>query len=304
MPRSFKVLIAHDGSAHADAALEDLSRAGLPAAAQARVVSFADVRLPPVAFLPGEADAWYAQSIAVLESQSRDAGREADARAKKAAARLQKLFPGWKITTHAALQDPAGGILDAAARWKPSLVVLGTHGRTALKRLLLGSVSHRVLSHAPVSVRLGRKRSRARKPGPSRVLIAVDGSKQAEAALTAVARRAWKASTVFHVMVVSEYPAVGLEGAAIGLAFQDEWKDLTKRIAEKAVALLAKHGRKAGYSVREGDPRAEIVREAVRFKPDTLFIGSHANGALRRFLLGGTSLYVAEHAPCSVEVIR
>src|SRR5690606_21961358 len=116
-------------------------------AAQARVVRFAEVRLPPVAFLPGEGDAWYSESIAMLESQSRESGREAAAQAEKAAARLRKLFPGWKVSTHAALQDPAGGILDAVATWKPSLVVVGSHGRTALKRLLLGSVSQRVLSH-------------------------------------------------------------------------------------------------------------------------------------------------------------
>jgi nucleotide-binding universal stress UspA family protein len=89
-----------------------------------------------------------------------------------------------------------------------------------------------------------------------------------------------------------------------GIDFRKEWKEGARRVAEKAVAILARQGRKADYALREGDPREEIVAEARRFKADTLFIGSHAHGALRRFLLGSTSLSVAEHAPCTVEVVR
>src|SRR5687768_16413413 len=112
-----RILIAHDGSAPAEAAMADLARAGLPAKAQARIVSAADVALPPVV-LPGEAEVWYSQNLVTLERQTVDARKRAAETARKAAHSLRSLFPGWSVTTEVATEDPAAAILDAAARWK------------------------------------------------------------------------------------------------------------------------------------------------------------------------------------------
>src|SRR5215217_4132769 len=175
MPNAHRILIAHDGSAAADAALRDLARAGLPARAQARILSAADTT-PALAFLPGEAEAWYAQSLAAMERQALAAKKAAAAIANEAARTLRALFPGWTVTTEVAVQDPGEAVLDAAVRWKASLIVMGSHGRSALGRILLGSVSRRVLAHAAGNVRVSRThtaRATARdRKTPVRVLIA------------------------------------------------------------------------------------------------------------------------------------
>lgn len=304
MPATPRILIAHDGSAPAEAALADLARAGLPAKAQARIVCAADIATPP-AFFPGEAEAWYAQSLVALEQQSLAAKRTAAATARKAAQTLRGLFPGWSVTTETAEADPAAAILDAAARWKASLLVVGSHGRSAFDRLLLGSVSRRVLAHATTDVRVSRASRRRARKGPVRVLIATDGSPHSQAAAHAAAMRAWPVGTTFRLLVVADYRvSFAMEGVAGEAAARGKWKTLAARIAEKPLQELARRGFKADLTVREGDPRAEILGEAARFRADVLFVGSHGHGALRRFLLGSTSFNAAEHAPCTVEVVR
>lgn len=58
--------------------------------------------------------------------------------------------------THLGENNVQGVILDFAAQWHPSLIVLGSHGRTGLKRFLIGSVSDAVSRHAPCSVLIVR----------------------------------------------------------------------------------------------------------------------------------------------------
>jgi nucleotide-binding universal stress UspA family protein len=54
--------------------------------------------------------------------------------------------------------DPRSAIVDEAEQWGADLIVVGSHGRTGLKRWLLGSVAQAVVGHAPCSVEVVRKR--------------------------------------------------------------------------------------------------------------------------------------------------
>ena len=56
---------------------------------------------------------------------------------------------------------PSFNNLDRAEEWSADLVVVGSHGYTGLKRLLLGSVAQSVVSHAPCSVEVVRKKRTA-----------------------------------------------------------------------------------------------------------------------------------------------
>ena len=61
-----------------------------------------------------------------------------------------------EITSCARLHSPASTILEIADSWKPDLIVMGSHGRGAIGRLFLGSVSLRVATEAHTSVRITR----------------------------------------------------------------------------------------------------------------------------------------------------
>lgn len=65
---------------------------------------------------------------------------------------LQNAFPGSKVSGLAQIGSPASVILDEAALWNATLIVLGSHGRTGVNRFVMGTVAERVAAHAHCSV--------------------------------------------------------------------------------------------------------------------------------------------------------
>jgi len=86
------------------------------------------------------------------------ARREMWAKAREAIARASKTLDnaGFQVTTAIEEGDPRSELIDAASEWHADLVMVGSHGRTGLDRLLLGSVSEAVARHAPCSVQIVR----------------------------------------------------------------------------------------------------------------------------------------------------
>jgi nucleotide-binding universal stress UspA family protein len=296
-----KILIGYDGSRHADAALADLRAAGLPAKAEAKVVT---VTTPwkgrPPQGLGGSRLEREAEAIAV------EARRQGEALAEKAAERLRQAFPDWRVTSEALLDHPAEGLVRRAESWKADLVVMGCRGRTALGRLLLGSVTTQVLNHAPCDVRVSRPR---RRPGSApKVLVAVDGSVGSDQAVAAAAARHWPRGT--RIRVIAALEGIGLTDTLRGMRESllggskhgpRAWVD---RKCASAARRLATPGVAVGTAVRIGDPRLVILREARDWDADCLFVGSRGLAGIERFLLGSVSGAVSAHAPCTVEVIR
>jgi nucleotide-binding universal stress UspA family protein len=310
MKNTSKILIAYDGSAHADGALADLRHAGLDAKAQVRVLTVSDPWIPSLESVSVATDVVFAGAFNMAQGAPlmRNALKDAKVLAEKGATRLRKDFPGWKISTATVLDAPAQGVLETAGKWKPQLIVLGSKGHTALGRLLLGSVSHKVLTHATCSVRISRPTSARSAATAPRVLLAMDGSKGAEAMLECVLGRSWGKGAEFRIIAVLDYKLSlvqqyqpGLKGRARGEALEPS---LPQRLAASAVAALTRKGLKVTSVVREGDPRTEIIAEAKRFKANSLFLGSRGLHAVERFFLGSISSTLAEHAPCTVEVVR
>jgi len=303
-----KILIAYDGSANSDGALSDLRHAGLEANGEARILTVSDPWIPSLESVSVATDVVFAGAFTMAQPLMRDALKDAKITVEKGAAQLRKNFPKWKVASATVLDAPAQGILHTAEKWHPTLIVLGSKGHTALGRLLLGSVSHKVLTHATCSVRIARPASGSAASASPRVLLAIDGSKDAEAMLQSVLRRSWGKGAEFRVIVVLDYKLSliqqyqpGQKGPLVEAVPQG---DLAKRLAEKAAQSLTDKGLKTTFVIREGDPRTEIEAEAKRFKANNLFLGSHGLHAVRRFFLGSVSAALAEHAPCSVEIVR
>jgi len=150
-----KVLMAYDGSSCADAALDDLQCAGLPQEAEALVLSIAEVFLPP----PRPTPAFPSQVPPAVQrawTQATHALDEAHILAQQARTRLLQSFPAWDVCAMACADSPAWAIITKAESWQPDLIVVGSHGRAAVSRFLLGSVSQKVLTAAHCSVRVGR----------------------------------------------------------------------------------------------------------------------------------------------------
>src|SRR4051812_33217776 len=124
-----KVLIGYDGSSFADAAIDDLQRAGLPADSQALVLTVADVwpTLPPMyrdSLTPGPTELTFAVADAAKQ-MIQTAQDEAKELAKKARARVAALFPTWTVDCEALSDSPASALTERAQAWGADLVVIG-----------------------------------------------------------------------------------------------------------------------------------------------------------------------------------
>ena len=180
MANRMKILVAYDGSECADAALDDLRKAGLPSDARIKVLSVVESWLPPPS------------GLEIIEHI--DSDQEYLALARRGGIRLISTEPGWEVKTESGAGSPATVIIEEADEWEADLIVVGSHGHTALGRFFFGSVSQKVLTESRRSVRVAR--GRIEEPGtPVRLIIGVDGSKGAEATLDAAAARKWPAGS-------------------------------------------------------------------------------------------------------------
>ena len=302
-----KILIGYDGSACADSAIEDLRRAGLPEQAEALVVCVADGSIPSPDEITPEAntdDLW----------RSRLEGAEKLAR--HAADTLGSHFPRWTISTEGLWGSPAQILLDTAEWWHPDLIVVGSHGRSPVARLFLGSVSLELIHKAKCSVRVARESAATRYSGPVRLVIGNDGSTEADAVIHAVAARSWREKTEAEVVsaVQTLVPATTTaleantflqEPAYTVICEVDDRERARLRTVGTAAADLLRHaGLKATSSVLDGDPRELILAEAEVSNADTIFVGARGLGRMNRLLLGSVSSHIVSHAHCTVEVVR
>jgi universal stress protein A len=106
--------------------------------------------------LPPSPDVAVPSVLAVWEEQRRWVEQELDRRVADAEAR------GVRARAVLTMGPPADGLLEATREAHGDLVVVGTHGRTGLERVLLGSVAEQVVRTAPCAVLTVKPRARAR----------------------------------------------------------------------------------------------------------------------------------------------
>jgi len=285
-----KVLIAYDGSECADAALDDLRCAGLPEKAHAIVLSVAENWPPPL-------------SLETFESV--DYRQEALELARRASARAGGFMPGWVVEPLVGFGSPASVIIEKSDEWRPDLIVVGSHGRTAAGRLFFGSVSQKLVHDAHCTVRVAR--GRVEEPNtPIRLIAGVDGSKGAEAAVDVVAARHWPPGSAARIVAATwRMPLVTSEPTLLQIA---EW--VAKENARVTLAVESAERKLqaarllTSVVMREEEPKQLLLSEAENWGADSIFVGARGMGRLERFMVGSVSSAVAARAHCSVEVVR
>jgi nucleotide-binding universal stress UspA family protein len=302
-----RILVAYDGSAHADAAIDDLLRAGLPHQGEVVVASVAHRGWP---------EKHVENHEGAVDTPWKATMKEVGTLAETAQSRVQTHLPGWSVSSEPLWGNPAKILLKTIAVWKPDLVVVGSHGRTTAGRLLLGSVSTELVHHAPCSVRVVRSLSKNK--GPIRILVGTDGSSEADVCVNAVGRRLWPKGTEARVLAVVEtlvpaptmVPTLESGTFAADPAYRViEAADEKERVrlsgvADAAADRLQRAGLSASSLVVDGDPRQAILAEAERWRADSVFVGARGLGTLDRLLLGSVSDAMVHHGHCAVEIVR
>ena len=199
--------------------------------------------------------------------------------------------------------EPEGEILDYAERHGVDLIVLATHGRRLLDRLLLGSLTEDVARKAPCSVLAVRDfddGSTICLPTLSNVLCAVDRGDAAHGIVeiaAALARATGGRLTVHHVIDEGAWPARG-----------DEERIALGETAHVEVArLLARHidpGQTVDTLVTFGLPRDEISRVAHDRGADLLVLGAHSMARAGQRSFGSTADHLLRALPCPTLIAR
>ena len=305
-----KILIAYDGSSCADAALGDLRQAGLPSEASAVILSVADVWVAPSLdeeVLPQTAGTAMQERIIAARKQAHDkalqAVEEARTLAVRARERVQTDFPSWHVSAEACADSPAWGVLKKAQEWKPDLIVVGSHGRSALDRIVLGSVSQKVVTEARCPVRVSRGREK-QPESAVRIVVGVDGSPGADAAVRAVAQRSWPPDTTAYVVAVVDAVLTSASLWRPGQGDTPDAQDRVQALLEAAVEQLRAAGLTASPYMLTGNPKQALIEAAERWDADCIFVGARGLRGIGGFLLGSVSTAVSTRAPCSVEVIH
>jgi nucleotide-binding universal stress UspA family protein len=211
---------------------------------------------------------------------------------------------GLAVTVHLA-EGPAGPrILDAAERESADLVVLGTHGRTGLNRLLAGSVAEHVvqLSGRPViTVRpLPTPASLPDRP-VARILYATDfspASRRAWPWAHAIAERTGAEVDVLHVLL-EVVPDRHLDPAFLAQAAERIRRDAQ----ESAESLLGSWGLprdRVRVHFTHGVEADAIAHWAASAGADLIVMGTHGRTGLLRLALGSVARRILHTAPCPV----
>lgn len=292
-----KILIGHDGSQAADSALVDLQRAGLPDEAEALVVSVADVLMVPATTnyeLAAEAltSRRVASALVHAQRQTERVVNEAKEFANAAKERVRSYFPHWTVRAETLAGSAAAKLISKADEWKPDLIVVGSHGRSAVSRFILGSVSKKVVTDSDHSVRVSRGDLEKDLNKPVRLVIGVDASAEAEQAVRAVGRRVWPYGTEVQIIAVDDGSSAMFTLTAGRMV---AW-------AENALSLI---GLKTSVVWEKGDPRRVLIDLAQAWDADSIFVGGRRfSSALERFQLGSVATALITKAHCSVEVVR
>lgn len=143
-----KILLAIDGSPCSDAAVREVARRPWPEGSIVKVLNVYEIPTPPTPegwAIPAN---YYEDMDVALRKQAQNVVDQT----------LEKLKPNKSIRTDASMLPgpPRVVILDEAESWGADLIVVGSHGYSAWKRFLLGSVSQAVVAHAKCSVEVVR----------------------------------------------------------------------------------------------------------------------------------------------------
>jgi len=182
--------------------------------------------------------------------------------------------------------SPYAGILEEAESLQPDLIVMGRHGATGLTRLLMGSVTARVIGHSPVNVLVVPPG--AARPAFKKVFLAHDGSQYSAAAW----EEALRLAAYFGAALIAATVAPDKEA--------DEALEITRTLRARA----EQRGLTLDTMVLRGRPDEAIV-SAARFKEaDLIVLGSHGRTGLARLLVGSVAERVIGQAPCPVLVVK
>ena len=205
---------------------------------------------------------------------------------------------GALVYTLLAEGEPHEEIVDIADAEGCDLIVVGVTGFNPGERLLMGSMTARIIGYSRTNVLVVPKNCSLKW---DRLLVAIDGSKQATSALKIASYFQTNYGSRTTVLSVADVPS---HVYGVDPTVADGFIDSARKILEEATSEADAMGLETEQVIREGDP-AQIVTDWARNKEcDLILMGSHGRTGLRRLLMGSVTERVIGHSLCPVMIMR
>lgn len=249
------------------------------------LVLYANQFLPPPHFTSGQVE-----ELARALERSKQSARE------NLVSYIQETIGGQVDVTAVVVEDhPVPAIVNAAENYSADLIVMGTHGRNEINRVLMGSVAERILRETDRPVLTVRQKSGAAQPAGlaiRRVLCPVNFTEVARYALdhAVSAARAFKAELVLLKVVESDEKGSEAE--------------VHQRLCDWVPPDFRKHC-DIREVVRSGNAPSQIISAAEELDADLIVLGAQHKLLRDVTVIGATTMRVTRHSPCPVlTVIR
>lgn len=287
--RRMKILLAFDGSQHAQAAIKLVQELALPPKSKVHLVQV---------FPPGKTAV-----VSQLEHGLK-------------AVEEELLAHGINADADLVLGYPAEKIVETATKMKPDLIVIGAKGLRATLGILLGGVAQQVVEYACCPTLVVRAPYR----GLRHILLVSDGSlySQRAARYLGVFPLPEKAEVgVLHVLAPVPNPVAtgtyidGWHGVPYLVQTQEEialemekQADEGTALLDKTCSLLLKKGLESTPVMVRGDAATEIIEYADAEDVDLIVAGSRGLSTFQGWLMGSVSRKLVHYANCSVLIVR
>lgn len=216
---------------------------------------------------------------------------------------VRRLAPELQTVPHS-VTGFAPTTLIAASR-VAGMVVMGSHGRSALPSALVGSVSQQVAIHSSCPVVIVRENSNPDTAVSGHVVVGVDGSEASQPAIGYAF--AYAGSTGSSIVAVHTWWWEPLDGTSMGEPWMGDWTEIATQESTVVSESLAGWTEKyPDVTVRRhivrGDPVVELLEQSR--DASLLVVGSRGRGGFIGLLLGSVSRRVLKRASCPVAVVR
>lgn len=197
----------------------------------------------------------------------------------------------------------ANEIIRFAEESKADLIVVGAKGHSLFSKILLGSTTDVVSTHAPCSVLVVRHIDDSLKQDVQslRLTLAHDGSASAMEAANQLKAIAWPTSTELSLVTAIQHPALLDDEIPYDLYLTKEMSHVLDEAYAQFEPVFAGVTKKVLEEIHIG---GAIVNFANENKTDIVFVGDTGHSAISRFFIGSVSKFVLQHAYCSVWVAR
>jgi nucleotide-binding universal stress UspA family protein len=285
--RRMKILLADDGSQHAQAAVKLLQELPFPPQSSVHVLRV---------FPPGQTNAvgQIERSLKHTEEQLREGG---------------------KADSNLVLGYPAEKIVETAKQMNPELIVMGAKGLRATLGILLGGVAQQVVEYAPSPVLVVR----APYQGLRRVLVVTDGSAHSRRAVQYLGKFPLPEKVdvrLIHVLppltapVIME-PYFGGRDAYIPLhsleeeaQIESEQERAGQALLDRTHDLLLKKRIESTLVLVRGDAATEIIDYAGKEDIDLIVAGARGLSSIQGWLMGSVSRKLVHYSNCSVLIVK